>query len=298
MPRIEVFDTKEKVAQVNNAISNEIADLSSKDTDWAAWDDTYSFVQGMNVDYVKNNLMDATFSNLRLNLMVVVNSTGQVVYCEAFDLGGNVEIPVDPGLLQEILANSFLWNFSDANSDIRGVLAVSNQSMIFVSEPILTSLGEGPIMGALIMGRNMGSEEIDRLSQTVGLPITVYRYGDPQLPNDFKTAKSSLTNNDTVFVQPLSQDYVAGYSLTNDVSSNPGFIIRIELPRDFYTQGLATTNFFIVLALSLCIVFGMAMMLLLEKGILNPIQRLTAAVREMATTSSDSHPTIILEKTK
>jgi sensor domain CHASE-containing protein len=291
--RIEVFDTKEKITQANNAISNEIADLNSKDTDWAAWDDTYNFVQGTNTDYARNNLIDATFINLRINLMVLVNSTGQIIYLEAFDLGSNVEIPVNPDTIVKILANSFMWNFSNTNSETKGVFNLSNQPMMLVSEPILTSLNKGPIMGALIMGRII---DTTKLSQTVGFPITVYRYDDPQIPKDFKIAKTSLTNNDPMFVQPLSQDYVAGYSLMNDVSSNPGIIIRIETQRDFYTQGLATTNFFIELALSLCIIFGTAMMLLLEKGILNPIQRLTAAVKEMATTSGDSYPTITIEK--
>ena len=67
-----------------NALSNEVAELDSTASDWAAWDDTYAFIQDANDNYLKSNLVDDTFVNLKLNIMLFVNSTGNVVYPKGF----------------------------------------------------------------------------------------------------------------------------------------------------------------------------------------------------------------------
>src|SRR4030042_3597370 len=81
---LEKQKTSESVTRATNALSNELSEISSRATDWAFWDDTYFFVQGKNENYVSLNLLDSTFANLRLNLMVFINATGQVVYGEVF----------------------------------------------------------------------------------------------------------------------------------------------------------------------------------------------------------------------
>ena len=64
-----------------NALSNELFELSTIVADWAAWDDTYAFIEDTNYEYIESNLVDATFANLRLNVMLFINSTSGIVYC-------------------------------------------------------------------------------------------------------------------------------------------------------------------------------------------------------------------------
>jgi signal transduction histidine kinase len=280
---LEDKETRESLTRTTNAFSNEIADISSKVSDWASWDDTYTFVQYRNESYIDSNLVDSTFVTLRLNLMMLINCTGQIVYSKAFNLSNATEAPVPQGMTEELAANPVLWNFSDVENKTEGVLMLPQQSLIFSSKPILTSEDAGPIMGAFIMARYIGTEEITFLSDTVRFPITVCSFNEQNLQNDFQAAHSSLLNNGSPYVRPLNADLVGGYALINDVFSNPAIMLRIELPRDIYKQGVATVNYFTGLILAICAIFGAAMMILLQQGILSPLSKLTKSVKEMGT---------------
>jgi sensor domain CHASE-containing protein len=66
--------TGQAAQTLRNNIDYQIKQLESTADDWAAWDETYSFIENNNTQYVTSNLMDATFTNLNLNLMIYVNS--------------------------------------------------------------------------------------------------------------------------------------------------------------------------------------------------------------------------------
>jgi signal transduction histidine kinase len=286
---LEEQRTNEDTKRTTAALSNEIADVSSKVTDWAFWDDTYVFVQSRNESYIGSNLDDAVFVNLRLSLMLFINKSGQIVYGKAFDLSNNTETTLPQGISDGMASESSLWNHTTTESKTEGILSLPQETLIFSSKPILTSGEEGPIMGALIMGRYIDTTEIVYLSDSLHLPLAVRRFNDVQAQSDFQIARSSLSSSAPIFVRPLNGDFVGGYALVNDVFSNPALILRIDLSRDFYKQGVTTVNFFIAMVAVLCIVFGATMIILLEKGMLIPLSKLTMAVREIGMRESSAN---------
>jgi signal transduction histidine kinase len=278
---LEENETRESVARTKNVLSNEFSEMDGKVADWAFWDDTYLFVQGQNPNYVDLNLADSTFLNLRLNLMVFVNSSGQVFYAEAFDLVNRAKVSVPESIGEHVVAHSLLWNHSSTDSKTIGVILLPEQLVLIASKPVLTSNAEGPIEGALIFGRYLDSNEVEYLSKTVGLHLTMNSFNDQQMPADFEIAFSTLSENDPVFVRPLDTNYVAGYSLIKDVYGNDAFVLRVENPRSIYQQGLVTINFFVFSAFVICLVFSVTILILLRLGVLSPLSKLTAAVKEL-----------------
>lgn len=278
---LEKQKTTESVSRTINVLSNERADISSKVSDWAFWDDTYDFVQTLNESYIALNLDNSVFINLRLNLMLFINASGNIVYGKAFDLSNDTEMTMPQGINEEISSEPALWNFTTIDSKMEGIILLPQEPLIFSSQPILTSQNEGPIRGALIMARYIGSSEISYISTTLRFPMTVSRFNDPQIQKDFQIARSSLSNTAPIFVEPLNADSVGGYALLNDVFSNPSLILRIDLPRDIYKQGLTTATYFIAIVAAICGIFGAAMIILLEKGMLSPLSKLTKTVKGM-----------------
>jgi sensor domain CHASE-containing protein len=164
--RVEV-----NVKRCLNALSNEVAELDSTASDWAGWDDTYVFIQDANDNYLKSNLVDYTFVTLRLNMMLFINSTGNVVYGKAFNLQNMSETPVPQDLIELLSATDFLWYHPDTESSLTGFVPLQEAPLLIASKPILTSQNEGPIRGALIMGRYLNSEEIKNLEKITYLPV-------------------------------------------------------------------------------------------------------------------------------
>lgn len=286
---LEEQKTIESVTRTTNVLSNELADIRSRVSDWAFWDDTYNFVQTVDESYINSNLDNSVFTNLRMNLMLFINASGNIVYGKAFDLGNDKETTMLQGINEEVSSEPALWNFTTIDGKMEGIILLPQEPMIFSSQPILTSQSEGPIRGALIMGRYIDSSEISYISNTLRLPITVSRFNDPQIQKDFQIARSSLSNASPIFVEPLNADSVSGYTLFNDVFSNPSLILRVDLPRDIYKQGLTTATYFMVTVAALCVMFGAAMIILLEKGMLLPLSKLTKAVEEMGTRERGPH---------
>ncbi|GAH42577.1 unnamed protein product, partial [marine sediment metagenome] len=88
--------------------------------DWASWDDTYDFIEDANDEYIESNLIDGTFTELRLNLMLFINSSGQIVFGKAFDLYNEEEISIPQSLSEYLSANDLLLHHPDTESSIRG----------------------------------------------------------------------------------------------------------------------------------------------------------------------------------
>ncbi len=263
-----------------NAVQQDIDSVSTAAADWGIWDDTYFFAQDGNQGYIDANFQDSSFTSLQLNLIVVIDSSGQVLHGEAFDLQGEVEVTVPTSLDEHLLAESPLMQHPDEES-VSGILTLPEGPMLIASQPILDSQGEGPVQGTLIMGRYLDSTEVQRLAELTNLSLAYYQSNDTSLPVDFQAAQSSLTAEATVFTRPLTKDVIGGYSLLNDVYGNPALILRVDLPRDIHQQGQQTVLYLVISLVAVGVVFAAVILLLLEKAVLSGFFRLGVGLRKI-----------------
>ena len=285
---LERQETEEKVFQVINIISNDVTDLDGKASDWGHWDDTYQFAQGTNEEYVDLNLGDETFHSLQLNFIIIINSEGQLLYSKSVDYAGDSVLPDLESVNAQIMANPNLWNFSHTDEKIEGLLILADDPSLFVSKPILTSLSEGPIAGTLIMGRYLSTVESTLISETMGLPITIMNIAE--VDHNEYTNLEAETNGMHIFTKPLSEKTVAGYAVLQDINNDPAALLQVNVSRDIYAQGLVTINYYIAASHSIWLIFAMVTIVIMEKGIVRPIQKLTTSIKQMTTANSNIEP--------
>ena len=242
---LEEKTVQQNVGRTLSALDNEYTDLSSKTGDYAEWDETYNFVRDANAAYPQENLDPPTFANLRVDVVVLINTAGQVVYGTAFQ--DMTKVPLPQSLLDLISANDILWYHPDIESVITGIVPLSSDKpLLIASRPILTDNHEGPIRGAMIMGRYFDTEEIEYLINTVHLPLSLSSFTDLENNSDSYAVYQALSKKDSIFVQPLNADMAAGYTLLMDVYDDPFLMLRVDMPRDIYKQGEATVGYFLV----------------------------------------------------
>jgi PAS domain S-box-containing protein len=273
--------TRQNADQLLNAISNELSNLNSTASDYASWDDTYAFVLDANPNYITSNMMDGTFANLRLNFALFFNSSGQLVYGKAFDLLNMTEIPLPQSLTAHLATNHFLLTHENLTSTISGAILLPEGPTLVASLPILTSHSEGPIHGTLIFGRFLDSGEISYLYDLTRLPLTLQILNGFSIPLDFQTANESLSKGETVFGQPLSEKTIAGYLLFKDIYGKPIFIIRFDMPRDFYAQSQTSALYFISAVAVVGVIFGGMTIFLLEEFMLSRLSGFIDEVRKI-----------------
>lgn len=282
---LEKQETRLNVARVEDAIFYDLYTLNRTVGDWAMWDDTYAFIEDANDDYIKSNLLDETFPELKVSLILYINSSGRIVFEKNFDLQNNTEIPVSDGMREQLTANNHILNRYDTESSVSGIVQLPEGPMLIASRPILTSEGKGPSRGTLIMGRYLDSKEINRLAETTHLSLSVARVDDLQMFPDFQSAFSSLTAEAPVYVRPLNPETVAGYALLEDIYGKPALMMRVDIPREIYRQGQASMLYFILSVLAVGLVFGVVILLLLERMVLSRLARLSASVTSIGADS-------------
>ncbi|MCX5999509.1 MAG: ATP-binding protein [Chloroflexi bacterium] len=286
--QLERDATSENVGRAVDALNNEMSGRNVTADDWAGWDDTYAFMQDLNTKYAEANLGDSTFLTLHLNLLLIVDNNGDIVFGDAFDLSNETRMPLPDGLEEHLLPGDALLNHSDPGSSVTGVLVLLDQPVLVASRPITTSQGEGPIRGTLIMGRYLDDAEVQQLAEITHLGLGIHLVDDLQMAPDLQSARSALLDGSTVVVEPLSSETVAGYSLVNDIYGQPALLLRVDTPRDIYHQGQLSLRYVLVSSLIVGLVFSALLLFMLERFVLSRLARISRDVKTIAASGDRS----------
>ncbi len=287
LKEIEEQNTSVQVEQAVGVLTYLINDLEADTADWAAWDDTYEFIQDYNQEYIQSNLVDETFITLRLNAMLFIDHSGNIVYSKAYDIEKEEEIPFPADLLNRFSKDSTLLSSLDQHRIISGILEVDQGLDIIATQPILTSENEGPAMGTLVFVRLLNEDTIQELSGIVQFPINVLPI-DSVDSQDINEAIVSLQAGKRVVVLPRDKDIVAGYSLIDDVYDETAFVLSVEIPRDTYKLGETVSSWYILSVLGVGLLVGIFAWLFLQKRILSRVALLTQGVSRIAETGDTS----------
>ncbi|WAL61903.1 CHASE4 domain-containing protein [Thermocoleostomius sinensis] len=278
--QLEQQQTDQDVQRVLDALSQEVDNVSRFALDYAKWDETYRFIEDRNQEYI-----DSTFTNyidaLQMNAILYVDDSNKVAFSLGADLAAGKEASVSQALLNQLNPAGALVKHADPQSSTAGIVQLPEGPMLIGSRPIVTSEGEGPIRGSVIMGRYLNDELLQELGRRTKLPnLAIERFDSTQLPSDFQQARQALTGNsdDAIVVQALDQQSVAGYALIKDISGNPAFLLRVVEPRDIYAQGQASSNYLILAILVTGSVFSVVILFFLERNVLSRLSYLSSGV--------------------
>jgi len=281
--RIEEQYARDMVDRTTSAFNNRLQSLHMVNRDWAAWDDTYAFVQQPidNEYYVKSNLTDSTYINNKLNFIFIIDNTGQIIYGRGFDLNTGMETEISPKLREHILSRILTYH-GDIEDSVAGIIMLPQGPLLVSSQPILTSNNEGPIRGTFIMARYFDSALVNGLSETVHLPLTVVRVDDAGMPPAFEAVRSFLSPETPVFINQENGKSIAGYELLEDVYGVPALMFRIDMPRDIYGQGRATMMYFLLALCAFAVVYGYLVNLIVSRMVIARLERVGNHVNKIS----------------
>ncbi|WP_301664290.1 CHASE4 domain-containing protein [Methanoculleus frigidifontis] len=265
---LEQQEVTSQVHRAASALENEIATIDTINEDWAAWDDTYAFIDDENDEYIASNLVDATFTGLGLNLMLYADTSGEIVHKAYFDLAAETALPLPDEIAGQLTAEPLLTHHPDPESSAAGIIKLPGGLMLISSRPIITSNDEGPVRGALIMGRFLDDDVVADIAETTHLSLRLLDPGSPGIPEDVVTG---LQEAGAVAVHPGGLNAVSGYTLASDLHGTPAAVLAVDMPRAIFQQGIATVTYMVLLLLIAAVVFGLATIYLLQKNILSRV---------------------------
>lgn len=245
--------TELEVIRVENLIQEELDRTSRTLGDWSSWNDTYQFAIDGNQDYVENNLFEDTFINLDINSVLVLNSSDQIIYSKYFDVSTQTfaDFPFD---FSSLLAA--YPQLSDMNNPdgYKGLLYFQGHVMIITSNPILTSVNEGPPQGNIIFIKMLDNQRITNLSKITLWTFGLFSIDSP--PKDSPTLPEPMILKNAVHIYPKNINTIVGYKYLSDLNNEPTIVLQVENPRDLYLQGRTTKSIVITILMGLILILS------------------------------------------
>ena len=277
---LEDQDTRKNLDRAVSALMDDLSTLDQEGTDYSDWDQTYTFMHGGYPNYPKSEFPIEGFLRLRVTGVLLVDTSGRQIFSQAVDLRKRAVVPFPAGFLPHIAPGSFLISLNDPQKKNEGILLLPEGPLLVVAQPIVTSQGKGPVAGTLVMTRTLNDDEVAHLAQLTHLSLSVRRFDDPGMPEDFLRARGAM-NQGATSIQPLDTNTIAGYQRLDDVYGKPALLLRMELPRGIYQQGQASLLHFLILLLAAGLVFAAVALLVLERTVLSRLFTLTKGVAEI-----------------
>ena len=281
---LERDEARKDLRRSVQSIKREIYHLDSLAHDWAAWDDTYEFAKSPYNDYIEANLIPETFIDSPLNLIYICDTTGKVIWGEIYDL--ETEEPIQ---LVDFPKNSLpqgspliLHKAGETPLEemtVAGIFMTEQGPMLIASRPILTSNNEGPIRGALILGRFLDDEVVKMLVEQTQVAFKVFPIQADSLPKVIKDIPSRLITADSPFlIEEKGDGHLMLYANFPDIKGDPALLIKAKIPRKIAGRGSATINFALFSISMAGLAVLIVMMLLMQWTVLRPVTQLTEHV--------------------
>ncbi|MGD1851575.1 MAG: response regulator, partial [Cyanophyceae cyanobacterium] len=163
---LETQYARQNMARALETLASDLERLNASAQEYAEWNDTYDYILSRDRKYIESNLVGRTFQTMRLNILIILDNDGEIVWSKEYDPRSDTLVEPLPSRLSLLVKQQALQKFSKLTDYHAGLLKVAGRPMAIASRPIITSEGNGPIRGTLIMGRMVDLEPIENLTES------------------------------------------------------------------------------------------------------------------------------------
>lgn len=282
--RIEAIEAEEKVSNAMHVVEYELDSLRATGNDWSAWDDTYYFTQDHSQLYIDNNLMNNTFTSLKVDLMMYYDLNGTLLYGKGYDY---IELrPFDtPESLNS--AESIIGQIHDlpedsTYSDVQGILSLPEGVLLFSLNPIIKSDYTGPVAGYLLIGRYLDETEVDKIATLTSTNLTIFNAMDEE-SSLYPVPQALLEGKSPSFVE-ISDDNnrIFSYGLMRDVFDKPAIILKVDSERLTYQASQQSMILFVVIIAGIGCAAVLAVLFILDRDIFSRLSYLERSMKDIA----------------
>jgi sensor domain CHASE-containing protein len=274
---LENKEAKKDLERCFEAIRREIYHLDTFNHDWAAWDDTYQFVQDENTEYAASNLVAQTFVDNGINLIYVCNENGKVVWGEIRDIETWKKIHLKIFPPSSLPSAHPLLSHDSIDSSIAGIISTELGPLLVSSRPIVTSTNTGPIRGTLIMGRFLNEDSVETLAQQTRVDFRLWPTGGDTMPEPERQLLKDISHDAPRLVE-IDDNLIHVFATFPDVQGRPALLVRADISREISAQGRTAMRFALLSILAAGMIVLIFLFVLLKRTVVTPVEDLTAHV--------------------
>ena len=264
------------------ALNNELAYIQAFTFDWGAWNDTYTFIDDVNKEYIQENLVKETFISNSLCIIFYVDLDGNLKYGNLFltDKLLGTDNPATTNFFKIIKNNysSFIHDKSQLEPK-SGLLYIKDIGPVMIcASPILTSEDKGPCKGTLIMGKLLNDKAIKGISRATQVDFTLSDLTSDNSDIISKTKKA--TDSGEIFFKIKTHDFLTLYSFVDDINGKPILLKEVIFPREMFQHANNLLIYYLYFLVIIGLILSLGTGLMVEYMILKPISRLIDFIKK------------------
>lgn len=283
--KLEQQNVQENVERAKEAFENELEGLYVTTSDYGHWTELWSYARGEEEGFFDYNFSTETLVTLGINLVGLVDASGQLANVAVVDLQTSEAIPVPPALTQYLAKHPEFLIHKNERDVKKSLITLPTGSLLLVTAPIVQSDFIGPIAGTLLFVKFVDESLVQSLEELTKLDLDLIRLDQP-LSTENNEAYQNLLKGDDSFIHVEGPDSIEGHALLGDAGGKPLLMLHVELPRPIYAQALASRAQLIIIALVMMGLFSLALYLVFQRSIMRGFKRLTDSVQSIAQTQN------------
>lgn len=169
------LEREEAVADVDRALQTlqrELDLLSPSANDWGSWNDCYQYLGDRNQEFYDSNLNVESIGYLQVDRAAIYDLEGRCIWGVAVSPEGEQIVESTPALPATLPRSHPILADSTDRAGIAGVLPSPAGPLLVAAHPILTTEGEGPARGTMVMARLLDGAAIARIGAQARVELT------------------------------------------------------------------------------------------------------------------------------
>jgi len=283
--RLEDNEAAAHVERVRKALLDDLQALDASCRNFATWDAAYEYMRTEDAAFIASNIGFGGQSDLiarRLTLLAFVQDDGRLVWGEGFDLHAQAERPLPEDAAAILQARGPLYVERAGTRGVSGIVSLASGPMLVAVHPVHSSSGQGARRGFLVHGRRLDADELRRISERVGRPVTLLPAGDVPSSARALTPAGEGDPLDRVFVEQASEVTLHAYAPLVDANGLRSVAVRVDVARDVHRHGQSTMGTLFLSVLVVGLVSGIVTLVLIERIVLARVTTLSAEVDRIA----------------
>lgn len=281
---LEKEEVEEELARGLKVLEEDRKALETITADWAIWDDTYRFLDDRNAAFVRSNISIQSFETVHVSVLLFYDTAGRLVFGRSFNPAEHRLEPAPVDLARQVAASPLMRGFGDGDAPKSGLLTVSGRTWILAACPVLTSLRQGPSRGVLVMGRRLDPAKVKALSDIVMLDLGVTSLNIANRSPHLKDIVAALVRTGHHQLVPDGDARIRGYALLRDVTGQPALLFSVTMSRRIHLQEQITQRNNFLYLLMIGMVFGLAMLYVVERRVLSRVTGLSDQIDRLGQT--------------
>lgn len=289
---IEREQAQKDLRRLESVFVDELRQMFTLLEDYASWDDTFEFAQNRSPDYIDSNLSGDTFSNLGVQIVLMLDREGEQLYGSSHGLGSAVGRKALEQLKSQLDPDGDLYERYPREF---GLLRIDDRVMMVALAPILRSDDSGPPRGIAVLGRFLDPAAQTQLRQKTQLDLAI-EIADPSgetvadagLHDAFDTdifAERDALGQSPQVLRVQDDEILMGYILMPDMLGEALLLWQVKIPRDIHQRGEDSLSFLLVAMSVIGLVLLVCILLLLELLVLRRLTRLSSEVATIGDTN-------------